>query len=84
MWRCTVYRDGGTRTTADRICAGARYCDISSKADRGDIFIVHNQKSSYRTPLTTTHVIATEGLHPPRSRVSHILRWMMDFSLPLE
>ncbi len=24
---------------------------ISSKADRGDIFIVHDQKSSYRTPL---------------------------------
>ncbi len=25
--------------------------DISSKADRGDIFIIHDQKSSYRTPL---------------------------------
>ncbi len=33
------------------MCAVARYYDISSKADRGDIFIVHDQKSSYRTPL---------------------------------
>ncbi len=42
--------DGGARTAADRMCA-ARYYDISSKADRGDIFSVHDQKSSYRTPL---------------------------------
>ncbi len=27
------------RTAADRMCAVARYNDISSKADRGDIFI---------------------------------------------
>ncbi len=33
------------------MCAVARYYDISSKADRGEIFIVHDQKSSYRTPL---------------------------------
>ncbi len=33
------------------MCAVARYYDISSKADRGDIFIIHDQKSSYRTPL---------------------------------
>ncbi len=31
-----------------RVCV--RYYDISSKVDRGDIFIVHDQKSSYRTP----------------------------------
>ncbi len=29
----------------------ARYYDISSKADRGDIFIIHDQKSTYRTSL---------------------------------
>ncbi len=32
------------------MCAVAQYYDISPKADRGDIFIVHDQKSSYRTP----------------------------------
>ncbi len=31
------------RTAADRMCAVARYYDISSKADRGDILIVHDQ-----------------------------------------
>ncbi len=51
MWRCTVHKDGGVRTAADKMCAVARYYDISSKADRGDIFIVHDQKSSYSTPL---------------------------------
>ncbi len=35
----------------ERMFAVARYYDISPKADRGDIFIVHDQKSSYRTPL---------------------------------
>ncbi len=54
---CTLYRDGGARTAADRMWAVARYYDISSKADRGDIFIVHDQKSSYRTPLTHTTFI---------------------------
>ncbi len=48
---CTVYRDGGARTVIDRMRTVARYYDISSKADRGDIFIVHEQKSSNRTPL---------------------------------
>jgi len=51
MWRCTVHTDGGVRTAADKMCAVARYYDISSKADRGDIFTIHDQKSSYRTPL---------------------------------
>ncbi len=46
-----VYWGRGARTVADRMCAVARYYDISSKADRGDIFIVPDQKSSYRTPL---------------------------------
>ncbi len=39
MWRCTVYWYGGARTVTDRMCAVARYNDISSKTDRGDIFI---------------------------------------------
>ncbi len=39
MWCCTVYWYGGARTAADRMCTVARYYDISSKADRGDIFI---------------------------------------------
>ncbi len=46
----TVY-DGGASTVTDRMCAVGRYYDIYSKADRGDIFIIHDQKSSYRTPL---------------------------------
>ncbi len=48
---CTLYRDGGAGTATERMCAVAGYYDISSKADRGDIFIVHDQKSAYRTPL---------------------------------
>ncbi len=51
------YRDRGARTVPDRMCAVARYYDISSKADRGDIFIVHDQKSSYRTPLQCTNFL---------------------------
>ncbi len=31
--------------------------NISSKADRGDIFIVHDQKSPYRTPLHVVFII---------------------------
>ncbi len=48
---CTLYRDGEARTVTDRMCAVARCYNISSKADCEDIFIVHDQKSSYRTPL---------------------------------
>ncbi len=36
------------------MCAVAWYYDISPKADRGDIFIIHGQKFEYRTPLLTT------------------------------
>ncbi len=43
------------------MCAVARYYDISSKANRGDIFIVHDQKSSYRTPLR--HIIQMDATH---------------------
>ncbi len=52
MYGSVQYIDtaGGARTAADRMCAVAWY-DISSKADRGDIFIVHDQTSSYRTSL---------------------------------
>ncbi len=56
MWRCTIHTDGGARTAADKMCAVARYYDISSKADRGDIFIIHDQKSSYRTPLVEAKI----------------------------
>ncbi len=42
------------RIVTDRMCAVARNYGIFSKADRGDIFIVHDQKSSYCTPLTGT------------------------------
>ncbi|XDV45356.1 hypothetical protein PO909_013470 [Leuciscus waleckii] len=38
----------------------ARFYDISSKADRGDILIVHDQKSSYRTPLVKTRPSKTQ------------------------
>ncbi len=49
----------------------AWYYDISSKADRGDILIVHDQKWSYRTTLTTksnqshshTQRCSTKSLH---------------------
>ncbi len=37
LW-CTLYRDWGARTATERLCAVARYYDISSKADSGDIF----------------------------------------------
>ncbi len=59
----TIYRSisnidtaSGARTEADRMCAVAWYSNISSKADRGDIFIVHDQKSSYRTPLPSAEI----------------------------
>ncbi len=39
MWCCTVYWYGGARTATDRMCAVARYNDISSKTNCGDIFI---------------------------------------------
>ncbi len=49
MSRCTgSWYDGG-RSVAERMCAVARYHDISPKVDCGDIFIIHDQKSSYRT-----------------------------------
>ncbi len=60
------YRDRGARTEPDRMCAVARYYDISSKADRGDIFIVHDQKSSYRTPLQCTNFLMATS-----SRIMH-------------
>ncbi len=45
------------------MCAVERY-DISSKADRGDIFIVQDQKSSYRTPLyTSTRTVSNSTTH---------------------
>ncbi len=37
--------------------------DISSKADRGDIFIIHDQKSSYRTPLARSEWIDSAFRH---------------------
>ncbi len=59
------------RTAADRMCAVARYYDISSKAICGDILIIHDQKSTYCTPLTTksnqshsqTQRCTTKSLH---------------------
>ncbi len=59
---CTLYREGGARTVPDRMWAVARYYDISSKPDRGDIFIVHDQKSSYRKPLVGTKLCRTVEL----------------------
>ncbi len=53
---CTLYRDGDARTATERMWAIAQYYNIFSKADRGDIFIVHDQKSSYRTPLIRAKV----------------------------
>lgn len=35
------------RTATDRTYAVARYSDISSEADRGDIVIIHDQKFGY-------------------------------------
>ncbi len=52
-----------SRTAADRMFAVARYYDISSKADRGDIFIIHNQKSSYRTLVITVFTVITIIMH---------------------
>ncbi len=43
------------RTAADRMCAVAQYYNIYSKADRGDILIIHDQKSSSLINLTKIH-----------------------------
>ncbi len=45
---CFVLKKSINTGSCARVCA--RYYDISSKGDRGDIFIVHDQKSSYCTP----------------------------------
>ncbi len=49
MCRVVQYLFGGAQNCS-WMCAVA---DISSKADRGDILIINDQKSSYHTPLTT-------------------------------
>ncbi len=59
MWRW----GGGSRTVTERMCTLARYYDISSKADRADIFIIHDQKSSYRTPLVRSELINSAFRH---------------------
>ncbi|XP_058654683.1 uncharacterized protein ccdc142 isoform X4 [Onychostoma macrolepis] len=69
------------------MCAVARYYDISSKADRGDIFIVHDQKSSYRTPLGSRNKTSwyqgpfTKSLQRAealfRNRFNPSLKWLM-------
>ncbi len=59
MWRL----GGGSRTVPDRMCTLAQYYDISSKADHGDIFIIHDQKSSYRTPLVRSELIDSAFRH---------------------
>ncbi len=78
---------GGARTAADRMCAVARYNNISSKADPGDIFIVHDEKSSYDTPLLGrnhrpgapdhkgTLVSDLKGARPPPLHVVMLMLW---------
>ncbi len=53
MWMYVALNSwyGGTRTVTERMFTVAQYYDISPKADRGDISIVHDQKSSYHAPL---------------------------------
>ncbi len=69
MWCYTVHTNGGARTAVDKMRAVARYYDISSKADRGDIFIVHDQKSSYHTHLCSMYIWASDA---PKDKRTHI------------
>ncbi len=55
MWRCILRRQNCNWKNVH--CSTRLYYDISSKADCGDIFIVHDQKSSYRTPLRVRYKI---------------------------
>ncbi len=55
------------RRAADRMCAVAWYNDIFSKADRGDICIVHDQTCSYRTLLSLAD-ITDRGQHRQNMR----------------
>ncbi len=52
----------------------ARYYDISSKADHGDIFIVHDQKSSYCTPLARSEWIDSAFRHL-RKDALNLTKW---------
>lgn len=59
MWcECTLcytqYLDGGARTAFDRLSTVAQYYNFPTKADCGDIWIIHNLKSWYRTLLPTS------------------------------
>ncbi len=51
---CSIVQYINTSAPAPILCAVVRYYNISSKAWHGDILIVHHQKSSYRTTLTST------------------------------
>ncbi len=67
-----VHTDGSARTATERMWAVARYYDISSKADRGDIFIIHDQKLSYRTPLIVYLVGLGDISHAIVMRISSL------------
>ncbi len=60
------YTAGGTRTAAERICAVARYNDISSKADHGDIFYYPRLKIFISYIPTLSRNCKTQGTGPLR------------------
>ncbi len=64
------------RTVTDTMCAVARYYHISSKADRGDIFI--DQISSYRTPLHAS-IAEIKAQLLPLSSVYEFIRRRLDY-----
>ncbi len=53
--------DRDTTTAADRMYAVSRYYDISSKADRGDIFIVQSKIIISHTP---NFIVSQNSLGP--------------------
>ncbi len=91
----TIYRSisnidtaSGTRTEADRICAVAWYSNISSKADRGDIFIVTRSKifishtptlgRNYRSGAPDHKgTLASDLMHATACKYLRIMRIMM-------
>jgi len=50
------------------MCAVARYHDISPKVDCGDIFIIHDQKSLYRTDAKVRFEVPKVRFEVPKVR----------------
>ncbi len=83
MWCCSVCRDGRTRTAADRMCVVARYYDISSKADLGDIFPWSSSMIKIVTLHTPGSVSVSARIHVRTTMLAYWSKsWRSDVECP--